>query len=165
MLTLEYAPGVKITDITRIQAAGLDAPAVARRATEAYLLQILRHGFFHAGKPRRYDSNNSVTKCSKSGRLGVCALSDVALPLAPSPALCWCRAGDVTHAVPPPPPWPVHLPADPHPGNIAVDGEGALIFYDFGWVGGRVGGWAALRLRLTVLPGSALPGHAPPALD
>ncbi|PSC67309.1 putative aarF domain-containing kinase chloroplastic [Micractinium conductrix] len=85
VLTLEYAPGVKITDITRIQAAGLDAPAVARRATEAYLLQILRHGFFHA---------------------------------------------------------------DPHPGNIAVDGEGALIFYDFGMMGEIV---PATRERLVDL--------------
>lgn len=34
MLTLEYAPGTKITDTAGIVGAGLDAPAVARRATE-----------------------------------------------------------------------------------------------------------------------------------
>ena len=49
MLTLEYAPGIKITNVGAITAAGLDAPAVAQRATESYLIQILRHGFFHAG--------------------------------------------------------------------------------------------------------------------
>ena len=42
-------PGVKITNTAGIAAAGLDAPRVAQRATEAYLIQILRHGFFHAG--------------------------------------------------------------------------------------------------------------------
>ncbi len=31
-----------------VTAAGLDAKAVAQRATEAYLIQILRQGFFHA---------------------------------------------------------------------------------------------------------------------
>ena len=49
MLTLEYAPGIKVTNVAAITAAGLDAPAVAQRATESYLIQILRHGFFHAG--------------------------------------------------------------------------------------------------------------------
>ena len=49
MLTLEYAPGIKVTDVAAISAAGLDAAAIARRATESYLLQILQHGFFHAG--------------------------------------------------------------------------------------------------------------------
>lgn len=72
ILTMEYAPGTKITSTAAITAAGLDAPAIARRATEAYLLQILRHGFFHA---------------------------------------------------------------DPHPGNIAIDAQGRLIFYDFGMMG------------------------------
>lgn len=48
VLTMEYVPGIKITDITSIQAAGLDAKAVAQRTTESYLIQILKHGFFHA---------------------------------------------------------------------------------------------------------------------
>lgn len=72
VLTLEYMPGVKITNTAGIAAAGLDAPRIAQRATESYLIQILRHGFFHA---------------------------------------------------------------DPHPGNIAIDGAGNLIFYDFGMMG------------------------------
>ncbi|KAF8066232.1 ABC1K7 [Scenedesmus sp. PABB004] len=48
VLTLEYLPGVKITDAARLQAAGIATDLVARRATEAYLMQVLRHGFFHA---------------------------------------------------------------------------------------------------------------------
>eukprot|EP00879_Flechtneria_rotunda_P001676 GHRR01001836.1.p1 GENE.GHRR01001836.1~~GHRR01001836.1.p1 ORF type:complete len:739 (+),score=239.78 GHRR01001836.1:270-2486(+) len=72
VLTLEYLPGVKISDVGRLQAAGIAIDLVARRATEAYLVQVLRHGFFHA---------------------------------------------------------------DPHPGNVSVDGQGRLIFYDFGMMG------------------------------
>ncbi|PNW79848.1 hypothetical protein CHLRE_08g369150v5 [Chlamydomonas reinhardtii] len=48
VLVLEYLPGVKISDKARLAAAGLDLDMVARRATEAYLIQILKHGFFHA---------------------------------------------------------------------------------------------------------------------
>ncbi|GIL68808.1 hypothetical protein Vafri_22040 [Volvox africanus] len=48
VLVLEYLPGVKISDKARLQAAGLDLDTVAQRATEAYLIQILKHGFFHA---------------------------------------------------------------------------------------------------------------------
>lgn len=60
---------MKVSDRVRLEAKGLDVDIVARRATEAYLIQILRHGFFHA---------------------------------------------------------------DPHPGNVAVDNEGRLLYYDFG---------------------------------
>lgn len=48
VLTLEYVPGIKITDTKSIKSFGLDTSSLARRATESYLLQILRHGFFHA---------------------------------------------------------------------------------------------------------------------
>jgi predicted unusual protein kinase regulating ubiquinone biosynthesis (AarF/ABC1/UbiB family) len=48
VLTLEYLPGIKISDSQRLVSANLDTQLIARRATEAYLQQILRHGFFHA---------------------------------------------------------------------------------------------------------------------
>lgn len=72
VLTLEYAPGIKISHYEALEAAGLDRKALARQGAEAYLHQLLSNGFFHA---------------------------------------------------------------DPHPGNIAVSAEGALIFYDFGMMG------------------------------
>ena len=73
VLTTEYLPGLcKVSDAAAIAGAGLSAKLVVRRATESYLQQILRHGFFHA---------------------------------------------------------------DPHPGNVAVDEEGRLIYYDFGMTG------------------------------
>lgn len=64
--------GIKITDAARLRAAGISTELVAQRATEAYLIQMLRHGFFHA---------------------------------------------------------------DPHPGNLCVDKQGNLVFYDFGMMG------------------------------
>lgn len=72
VLTLEYLPGIKISQYEALEAAGLDRRTIANRGAEAYLQQILRNGFFHA---------------------------------------------------------------DPHPGNIAVAPDGALIFYDFGMMG------------------------------
>lgn len=72
VLTLEYLPGIKISQYEAIEAAGLDRKVIARQGAEAYLHQLLNNGFFHA---------------------------------------------------------------DPHPGNIAVSPNGALIFYDFGMMG------------------------------
>nr|WP_227498704.1 AarF/ABC1/UbiB kinase family protein [Synechococcus sp. PCC 7336] len=48
VLTLEYLPGIKISDFEALTAAGLDRSAVARLGAEAYLRQVLQHGFFHA---------------------------------------------------------------------------------------------------------------------
>ena len=42
----------QISDIAGLRAAGLDTRLVAQRATEAYLMQVLKHGFLHSGKPR-----------------------------------------------------------------------------------------------------------------
>jgi predicted unusual protein kinase regulating ubiquinone biosynthesis (AarF/ABC1/UbiB family) len=72
VLTLEYMPGIKISQYEALEAAGLDRKVLARQGAQAYLHQLLNNGFFHA---------------------------------------------------------------DPHPGNIAVSPEGALIFYDFGMMG------------------------------
>jgi predicted unusual protein kinase regulating ubiquinone biosynthesis (AarF/ABC1/UbiB family) len=72
VLTLEYVPGIKISNYEALEAAGLDRKVLARLGAAAYLQQLLDCGFFHA---------------------------------------------------------------DPHPGNLAVSGEGALIFYDFGMMG------------------------------
>ncbi len=72
VLTLEYMPGIKISNYEALEAAGIDRKVMARIGAEAYLEQLLNHGFFHA---------------------------------------------------------------DPHPGNLAVTGQGELIFYDFGMMG------------------------------
>ena len=48
VLTLEYIEGIKISDIPRLEAAGIDPNQVALIMTEAYCEQILVHGYFHA---------------------------------------------------------------------------------------------------------------------
>jgi predicted unusual protein kinase regulating ubiquinone biosynthesis (AarF/ABC1/UbiB family) len=72
VLTMEYVPGTKISDIDALDAAGHDRTAVAETLQEVYLQMIIEDGVFHA---------------------------------------------------------------DPHPGNLAVDDDGAVIFYDFGMAG------------------------------
>jgi predicted unusual protein kinase regulating ubiquinone biosynthesis (AarF/ABC1/UbiB family) len=72
VLTLEYLPGIKVSNYEALEAAGIDRKVIARIGAESYLEQLLNHGFFHA---------------------------------------------------------------DPHPGNLAVTGNGELIFYDFGMMG------------------------------
>jgi predicted unusual protein kinase regulating ubiquinone biosynthesis (AarF/ABC1/UbiB family) len=72
IITLEYVPGIKVSQYDALDAAGVDRKAIARYGAQAYLHQLLNNGFFHA---------------------------------------------------------------DPHPGNLAVSPDGALIFYDFGMMG------------------------------
>ena len=48
VLTLEYLPGIKISDVTALRGAGIDTKLVARRATEAYLIQLLQTSFLHS---------------------------------------------------------------------------------------------------------------------
>jgi predicted unusual protein kinase regulating ubiquinone biosynthesis (AarF/ABC1/UbiB family) len=72
VLTLEYLPGIKISDYEALRQANIDCKSVAVAGAESYLQQLLRHGFFHA---------------------------------------------------------------DPHPGNLAINPAGNLIFYDFGMMG------------------------------
>jgi len=69
VLTMEYLPGVKITDTETLDEMGLDRTELATKLQEIYLQMIVQDGVFHA---------------------------------------------------------------DPHPGNLAVDDDGSIIFYDFG---------------------------------
>ncbi|XP_022140650.1 uncharacterized protein LOC111011256 [Momordica charantia] len=72
VLTLEYVPGVKINQLNVLDSRGFSRSRISSHAIEAYLIQILRTGFFHA---------------------------------------------------------------DPHPGNLAIDVDEAIIYYDFGMMG------------------------------
>lgn len=47
-LTLEYLPGIKISHYEALEAAGLDRQRLARLGAQAYLMQLLNDGFFHA---------------------------------------------------------------------------------------------------------------------
>ena len=74
VLTMEYIPGTKISDVEGLQEAGVDRTELATTLQRIYLQMITEDGVFHA---------------------------------------------------------------DPHPGNLAVRDDGAIVFYDFG-MSGRV---------------------------
>ena len=46
VITMEYVPGIKINDIEKIEAAGIDRKLLAKYSAESYLTQLCRHGFF-----------------------------------------------------------------------------------------------------------------------
>jgi predicted unusual protein kinase regulating ubiquinone biosynthesis (AarF/ABC1/UbiB family) len=74
VLTMEFLPGVKISETDELDAMGIDRTQLAERLQRIYLQMIIEDGVFHA---------------------------------------------------------------DPHPGNLSVTDDGAIIFYDFG-MSGRV---------------------------
>lgn len=47
VLTMEFVEGIKISDFARLTAAGLDLKVIARNGADAFLKQVLVHGFFH----------------------------------------------------------------------------------------------------------------------
>jgi len=74
VLTMEYVPGTKISEVEDVSRLGVDRTALAERLQRVYLRMMIEDGIYHA---------------------------------------------------------------DPHPGNLAVQDDGTLVFYDFG-MSGRV---------------------------
>ncbi len=48
VLVMEFMPGIKITDVEGLRAAGVDVDRVTQILVESFCRQILTHGFFHA---------------------------------------------------------------------------------------------------------------------
>ena len=48
VLTMHFMEGVKPTDLAALKRLGIDPHEVAERLVRCYLVQILKHGFFHA---------------------------------------------------------------------------------------------------------------------
>lgn len=47
VITLEYIDGIKVSDLTALELAGLDRRLIAQRGADAFLKMVLRDGFFH----------------------------------------------------------------------------------------------------------------------
>jgi ubiquinone biosynthesis protein len=47
VLSLECIHGIKVSDVAVLDQAGLDRKLIARRGADAFLRQVLEHGFFH----------------------------------------------------------------------------------------------------------------------
>ena len=48
ILTTEFVEGIKVSEIDRLEKAGLDRKLIAVRGADIVLKQIIKHGFFHA---------------------------------------------------------------------------------------------------------------------
>lgn len=48
VLTMEYVEGIKVTEVSKIETAGLDRKIIAARGADLLLEQVFRHGLFHA---------------------------------------------------------------------------------------------------------------------
>ena len=48
VLTAEFIEGIKISDLDRLESAGLDRKVITSRGANLVLKQIFKHGFFHA---------------------------------------------------------------------------------------------------------------------
>lgn len=47
ILTMEYIDGIKVSELGRLEEAGLDRKIIAKRGADAFLKQTLIHGLFH----------------------------------------------------------------------------------------------------------------------
>jgi len=47
VLTLEFVPGIKVTDFEALEAAGFDLKTIARNGATAFLRQVFEYGLFH----------------------------------------------------------------------------------------------------------------------
>lgn len=47
VLTMEYIDGIKVSDLSALENAGLDRKLIAKRGADAFLEMVLKHGFFH----------------------------------------------------------------------------------------------------------------------
>lgn len=109
-----YLPGIKISDVTALRAAGLETAAIARRATEAYLMQVRVPGLQGFRALRFVLSSRWFlwSRARGSWTLHAGYLQQNSL------MTCGCSPASqvLQHSF---------LHSDPHPGNIAVAADGA----------------------------------------
>jgi len=66
LITMEYCPGTKITDLEELEGRGFDLAKLSYTLTTSYLTQIARHGFFHCDP---HPGNLAVDDGVPGGRL------------------------------------------------------------------------------------------------
>merc|ERR1719183_15189 len=66
IITMEYVPSVKISDVEKIEQMGLDRAKIAERSAVSYLEQLSKYGFFHCDP---HPGNIGVDSGAPGGRL------------------------------------------------------------------------------------------------
>ena len=79
VLTMEYVEGIKVSEIEKLDAAGLDRKRITERGADFVLSQVFDHGFFHADP---HPGNIFVFPGE------VICLLDFGMTSAPSPGTC-----------------------------------------------------------------------------
>ena len=94
VLTMEFVPSFKLTDIEQIESLGLDRKLLAKRTANSFLNQVCFIDRLRQPAAAQFADRNRtlVLQVIKTG----------------------------------------YFHCDPHPGNLCVDSEGNLVYYDYG---------------------------------
>ena len=96
VLTMEYCPGIKISDVEKIERAGIDRKVLAKRSAESYLTQLCRYAsaaHVSVGPDRQrgggfqgHLNQQSPSRAAARARTFICLHCRWPHPFRPSPA-------------------------------------------------------------------------------
>ena len=106
VLTMEYIPGIKISSIQQLETSGVDPKWCAERVSDAYLLQLCKHGFFHCDphpgniavlpprpKPDAADADADAAPAASAGAMAVGGNGTLALPAMDASGAMYSESG------------------------------------------------------------------------